>query len=224
MRILVIEDYRPLRQAVTAGLQEEGYAVDAAADGDEGWWHIQAATYDLIILDLMLPGINGTELLRRLQARGAATHVLVLTARDTIDERVAGLDLGADDYLIKPFAFPELLARIRSLLRRTYGAKDPVIRIADLAIDTVSRTARRGDAGIELTSREYHLLEFLALRQGQLVTRTEIWEHLYDLRSETSSNVVDVYIGYLRKKIEHADLPRLIHTRRGLGYLLGMSC
>lgn len=223
MRILVIEDYRPLRQAVTAGLQEEGYAVDAAADGDEGWWHIQAATYDLIILDLMLPGISGTELLRRLQARGAATHVLVLTARDTIDERVAGLDLGADDYLIKPFAFPELLARIRSLLRRTYGAKDPVIRIADLAIDTASRTARRGDQVIELTSREYHLLEFLALRQGQLVTRTEIWEHLYDLRSETSSNVVDVYVGYLRKKIERTDLPRLIHTRRGLGYVLGLT-
>ena len=224
MRILVIEDYRPLRQAVTTGLQEEGYAVDAAADGDEGWWHIQATTYDLIVLDVMLPGISGSEILRRLQGRNSSTHVLVLTARDTIDDRVAGLDLGADDYLVKPFAFPELLARIRSLLRRTYGSKDPVIRVADLAIDTASCTARRGDQPIELTSREYRLLELLALRQGHLVTRTEIWERLYSMDSETSSNVVDVYIGYLRKKIERDDLPRLIHTRRGMGYQLGSAC
>ncbi len=224
MRILVIEDYRPLRQAVVTGLGEEGYAVDAAADGNDGWWHIEQAAYDLIILDLMLPGIGGTEILRRLQARAATSHVLVLTARDTIDDRVAGLDLGADDYLIKPFAFPELLARVRSLLRRTYGTKDPVIRIADLAIDTASRTVRRGGQVIGLTGREYGLLELLAARRGALVTRTEIWEHLYDLRSETSSNVVDVYIGYLRRKIERADLPRLIHTRRGLGYLLGPAC
>ncbi len=224
MRILVIEDFRPLRQAVVTGLQEAGYAVDAASNGTDGWWHIEAATYDLIVLDLMLPGISGEELLRRLQTRSSMTQVLVLTAKDSLDDRVSGLDLGADDYLVKPFAFPELLARIRSLLRRAYQVKDPVLRISDLTVDTVRHAVARGGQVIELTAREYALLEFLALRQGQLVSRSAIWEHLYDQQSDSSSNVVDVYIGYLRKKLERPDLPRLIHTRRGEGYVLEAEC
>lgn len=224
MRILVIEDYRPMRQALVTGLQEAGYAVDASADGTDGWWHIEANTYDLIVLDLMLPGISGHELLRRLQKREQTTQVLVLTAQDSVDARVGGLDLGADDYLVKPFAFPELLARVRNLVRRGYQIKDPVIRISDLSIDTVRQTVTRAGQAIDLTAREYVLLEFLALRQGQLVSRTDIWEHLYNEHSDSSSNVVDVYIGYLRKKIEREDLPRLIHTRRGLGYIVGEGC
>ena len=223
MRILVIEDYRPLRQAVVNGLREAGYAVDAANDGDEGWWHIGQATFDLIVLDLMLPGISGEELLRRLQGRTRTTQVLVLTAKDSVDDRVGGLDLGADDYLVKPFAFPELLARIRNLLRRAHEVKDPVLQVGDLAIDTVRRSATRGGALLDLTAREYLLLEFLALHQGELVSRSAIWEHLYDQQSESTSNVVDVYIGYLRRKLERDDLPRLIHTRRGLGYVLGTA-
>ncbi len=221
MRILVIEDYRPMRQAVVTGLSEAGYAVDASADGHDGWWHIESTAYDLIILDLMLPGISGHELLRRLQSRQSSTHVLVLTAQDSLDARVGGLDLGADDYLVKPFAFPELLARVRSLLRRAYHIKDPLIRVLDLAIDSVRQSVTRNGKNIELTAREYVLLEFLALRQGQLVSRSDIWEHLYDEHADSGSNVVDVYIGYLRKKIEFDDLPRLIHTRRGQGYMLG---
>jgi DNA-binding response OmpR family regulator len=221
MRVLVIEDYAPLRKAVVQGLEEAGFAVDAASDGEEGLWYARSNPYDVIVLDLMLPGQDGLSILASLRRAGNPVHVLILTARDTLDDRVRGLNVGADDYLIKPFAFEELLARVRALVRRRYETKCPVIRIADLEIDTVTHTVRRGGVGIELTAREYALLEFLAQRAGQPVSRTDIWEHVYEFDSSAQSNVVDVYIGYLRRKIERPHLPRLIHTRRGQGYILG---
>lgn len=223
MRILVVEDYAPLRKAVAQGLKEAGYAVDAAVDGEEGLWYAESGTYDVIVLDLMLPGLDGLTLLKRLRKAGSATHILILTAKDTLEDRVKGLDLGADDYLVKPFAFEELLARVRALIRRKYEAKSPVIRVADLEIDTGRRTVFRAGEPIPLTAHEYALLEFLAMRAGRIVTRTDIWEHVYAFHSSPESNVVDVYIGYLRRKIERPGLPRLIHTRRGQGYLLGES-
>jgi DNA-binding response OmpR family regulator len=168
----------------------------------------------------MLPELDGISVLRRLRARGSRVPVLVLTARDGVDDRVTGLDVGADDYLVKPFALAELIARVRALVRRGYDRPDPLIRIADLEIDTARRAVRRGAVAIELSAREYALLEYLAMRAGELVTRTQIWEHVYDFRSDAQSNVVDVYIGYLRKKLEHGGAPRLIHTRRGQGYVL----
>ncbi|MBP7934944.1 MAG: response regulator transcription factor [Phycisphaerae bacterium] len=220
MRILLVEDYAPLRKSTAQGLEEAGFAVDAAADGEEGLWYAKSNDYDVIILDLMLPGIDGLTILKRLREAGSAVHVLILTARDTLEDRVKGLNIGADDYLIKPFAFEELLARVRALVRRRYETKNPVIRIGDLEIDTAGRVVRRAGETIELTAREYALLEYLALRAGQLVSRTEIWEHVYDFHSSAQSNVVDVYIGYLRHKTEREGTTRLIHTRRGQGYVL----
>ncbi len=221
MRLLVIEDYTPLRKAVVRGLEEAGYAVDSTGDGKEGLWYAQSNDYDLIVLDLMLPGLDGWGILRSLRQEGQQTHVLILTARDTVDDRVVGLDMGADDYLIKPFALEELLARVRALLRRKYQSKNPSLRVGDLEIDQVTRKVQLGGNAIQLTSREYALLELLALRAGEVVTRSEIWERLYEFNSQAQSNVVDVYIGYLRKKLDRPGLPPLIHTRRGHGYWLG---
>lgn len=220
MRILLVEDYAPLRKSTAQGLEEAGFAVDAAADGEEGLWYAKSNDYDVIILDLMLPGIDGLTILKRLREAGSTVHVLILTARDTLEDRVKGLNVGADDYLVKPFAFAELLARVRALVRRRYETKNPAIRIGDLEIDTAGRMVRRAGETIELTAREYALLEFLAMRAGELVSRTDIWEHVYDFHSSAQSNVVDVYIGYLRHKIEREGRPRLIHTRRGQGYVL----
>jgi two-component system copper resistance phosphate regulon response regulator CusR len=169
----------------------------------------------------MLPRVDGLTILKKLRARRSEAHVLVLTAKDTLDDRVAGLNLGADDYLVKPFAFVELLARVRALVRRKYESKSPVIRVEDMEIDTERRLVRRGGQSIELSAREYAVLELLASRAGKVVTRSDIWEHVYEFDSEADSNVVDVYIGHLRRKIEADGLPRLIHTRRGHGYVLG---
>jgi len=221
MRILVVEDYAPIRNAVTQGLREEGFAVDEAADGRDGLWFAESNDYDVIILDLMLPEVDGLTILKKLRAGKQNARVLILTAKDQLEDRVEGLNAGADDYLIKPFAFEELLARVRTLVRRKYDQTKTVIHISDLEIDMTSRIVRRGMRLIELTAREYSLLEYLALRCGELVSRTDIWEHIYEFHSDSQSNVVDVYIGYLRKKIEAPDLPRLIHTRRGQGYWLG---
>jgi DNA-binding response OmpR family regulator len=221
MRVLLIEDYVPLRRSVAQGLREAGYAVDATGDGEEGLWYASGSDYDAIILDLMLPKVDGLTILRRLREKKDPVHVLILTARDTLEDRVRGLNLGADDYLVKPFAFRELLARVRALVRRRYGAKETVLRVADLEVDTVSRTARRGGRSIPLTAREYALLEFLALRTGRPASRTEIWDHLYDFAAEPRSNVVDVYISRLRRKLERGGAPSLLHTRRGMGYVLG---
>ncbi|HAT09903.1 MAG TPA: DNA-binding response regulator [Planctomycetes bacterium] len=221
MRALVVEDYHPLRAAIAQALRGEGFAVDESGDGEEGAWFARGTPFDIIILDLGLPKLDGLEVLRQMRARGDQAHVLIVTARDRVEDRCAGLDAGADDYLVKPFAVPELLSRVRALLRRAYARKDPVLRIADLAIDTATHRVQRGSQDIELSQREYTLLEFLALRAGELVTREDIRSHLYDFRSESGSNVIDVYIGYLRKKIERDDLPRLLTTRRGHGYILG---
>jgi DNA-binding response OmpR family regulator len=183
----------------------------------------EAQGYDAVILDLMLPKVDGLIVLKRLRTRKNAIPVLILTARDAIDDRVKGLDLGADDYLAKPFAFQELLARVRAIIRRRYQSSDSTIRVGNLEIDQSARTVRREGAPIVLSAREYALLEYLAARRGQVASRAEIWDHVYDFASEPSSNVVDVYIGYLRKKIEQGEGPKLIHTRRGQGYVLGES-
>jgi len=223
MRILLIEDYEPVRKSVAQGLRDRGFAVDATGDGEEGLWYARSNEYDAIILDLMLPKLDGLTLLRRLREQENPVHVLILTARDTVDDRVQGLNLGADDYLVKPFAFEELLARVCALVRRKYEAKSPVIRVADLEIDTVAGTVRRAGRRVSLTPHEYALLKFLALQAGVPLSRTQIWEHLYDFAADPNSNVIDVHIGRLRRKLESGGQPRLIHTRRGLGYVLGES-
>jgi DNA-binding response OmpR family regulator len=221
MRLLLIEDYRPLRESLAKGLREAGFAVDATGDGAEGLWYARGNDYDVIILDLMLPGVDGLSILQQLRAEGRPNHVLILTAKDTVDDRITGLDLGADDYMVKPFAFRELLARVRALLRRSYRTKNPRLEIQDLQIDLAAQRVWRGGEEIMLTPREYALLEYLAMRAGQVVSRTDIWEHVYEFNSSASSNVVDVYVGYLRKKIERPDRPPLLNTIRGRGYTLG---
>lgn len=220
MRVLLVEDYQPLVRALRKGLEEEGFAVDVATDGEEGAYKAETADYDVIILDLMLPKIDGFSLLKRWRANGVKAHVLVLTARGDIEDKVAGLDLGADDYMVKPFQLEELLARIRALIRRGHDVKDPILRCHDLEIDTNSRTVKRAGKAIHLTPREYALLEFLAFHKGKVVTRSMIWEHLYDEHDENTSNVVDVYIRYLRNKIDKDFHPPLILTRWGEGYML----
>ncbi|MDB4955997.1 MAG: yedW [Myxococcales bacterium] len=221
MRLLIVEDYAPLRESLARGLRDTGYAVDLTGDGTEGLWYAENHPYDVIILDLMLPGLGGMEILRKLRASGNTVHVLVLTAKDSVQDRVAGLDLGADDYLVKPFAFDELAARLRALVRRRYDRNDPVIRVADLEVDTLKRIARRAGEVVPLSAREYALLEYMASRAGHIVTRTELWEHVYDFAAEPGSNVLDVYISHLRRKIDDAHDKKLIHTKRGQGYLLG---
>lgn len=221
MRVLVVEDYAPLRLAIVKGLTDAGYSVDACANGRDGKWHAESGEFDVMVLDLMLPEMDGLSILKSLRADGNDIHVLILTAKDAVTDRVDGLNLGADDYLTKPFVFAELLARIKALVRRKYGEKNPTISIADLEVNTASREVRRGDEFVELTAKEYALLEFLALRSGQVVTRMDIWDHVYDFHSDNQSNVVDVYISYLRKKIDRPGFEKLIHTRRGQGYMLG---
>ena len=220
MRVLLIEDHKPLVKALKQGLEEEGFAVDTAYDGEEGNYKATTANYDVIILDLMLPKEDGLSLLQRWRRSGMKTHVLVLTARGSMEDKVKGLDLGADDYLTKPFQLEELLARLRALIRRGHQVKDPILRIHDLEIDTAARTVKRAGQPIHLTPREFALLQFLAFHRGKVVTRSMIWEHLYDEHDETTSNVVDVYIRYLRTKIDKGFDPPLIQTRWGEGYML----
>ncbi len=222
MRVLVIEDYEILRLALVKALREDGYAVDEAANGIDGLHAASTEDHDLIVLDIMLPGLDGFDLLAKLRADGTSSHVLILTARDRVDDRVRGLDLGADDYLVKPFAMEEFLARVRALVRRSYARKSPLLRIGHVEIETDEHTVRVDGEPTELTAKEYALLEYLALRSGQVVSRTEIWEHVYDAHFDAASNVVDVYVGYLRKKLERPDHPKLIHTRRGEGYMLAV--
>lgn len=220
MRVLLVEDYMPLQRSLVQGLREAGYAVDAVADGNEGLSFAESSAYDVIILDVMVPGLDGFSILRKLREQRCPSRVLFLTAKDALKDRVTGLDLGADDYLVKPFAFQELLARVRSLMRRRYEQSSPRVRVGDLEIDTGAREVRRGAHVIDLTAREYGILEVLARRPGQVVTREEIAERVYDFASERGSNVVDVYVGYLRRKLEQDGGRRLIHTRRGFGYVL----
>ena len=221
MRILVVEDFAPLRKSVVQGLREAGYAVDEAADGESALWHARTDEHDVIVLDLMLPKVDGFAVLNQLRGRSCPAHVLVLTAKDTQEDKILGLESGADDYLVKPFHFGELLARVKALIRRKYDAKTTILRIADLEIDVSRRVVRRGGQLIDLSGREYGLLEYLALNAQRIVTRAELWQHAYDFNASPESNVVDVYIKRIRAKIERADTTRLIHTRRGQGYILG---
>ncbi len=220
MKVLVVEDNDPLRKAITQRLRESGFAVDETGDGPEGLWLATENKYTVAILDLMLPGLDGLDLLKKMRKTNEETSVLIITARDQVGDRVSGLDAGADDYLVKPFALEELLARVRALTRRKHSVKNPILKVGDLEIDTRRRSASRGGREIDLTAREYSLLELLALRAGEVVSRAEIWEQLYDFNQDPESNVVDVFIAYLRRKIESEDKPKLIHTRRGMGYIL----
>ena len=220
MRILVVEDSARLRQTVTTWLRRNGFAVDASADGEEGLWLAETNDYDAIVLDLMLPKLDGLALLQKLRQQGKQTHVLLLTAKDTVPDRVRGLEVGADDYLVKPFALEELLARVKALCRRAYGNKSSRLAFADLEVDTAARKVTRAGKPVTLQPREYALLEYLARRAGHIVTRTEIEEHIYGGEIETASNAVDSAICSLRQKLGEANPAPLIHTRRGLGYEL----
>jgi DNA-binding response OmpR family regulator len=214
----VVEDEPSIANFVRQGLTEAGYAVDVAWTGREGLDYALAAEYDVLVLDIMLPKLNGLDLLRELRRQGNKTPTLMLTARDTIDNRVEGLDAGADDYLVKPFAFPELLARVRALLRRPPLQTGNVLQVGDLELDTATREVRRDGRLIDLSPREFALLECLMRHPNQVLTRTQIGEHVWNLDFYNESNVVDVYIGYLRRKLDNdSDLP-LIHTVRGVGY------
>lgn len=220
MRLLVIEDHAPLRDSLCRFLREAGYLVDAAATGDEGLWAAKEGEHDLVLLDLMLPGVDGMDILQRLRAMGNPVHILVISARDGLEDRLEALDAGADDYLVKPFPLSEALARTRALLRRSFGRKHPLLRVADLEIDPAKRTVSRAGEPIDLTALEYRLLEYLAYRSGEVVPRADIWERVFEDGTGGGSNAVDVYIGYLRKKLNAGDRPDLIRTRRGQGYVL----
>jgi len=220
VRVLLVEDHKPLLRALKRGLEEEGFAVDTAEDGEEADFKARGAGYDVVVLDLMLPKVDGLTLLRSWRKAGINMHILILTAKDTTEDKVRGLDLGADDYLTKPFQLEELMARLRALVRRRHQVKDPILRIHDLEIDTAARTVKRAGQAIHLTPREFALLQFLAFHRGKVVTRTMIWEHLYDEHDENTSNVVDVYIRYLRTKIDNNYEKKLILTRWGEGYMV----
>ena len=220
MRILLVEDYAVLRDSLRQGLAGVGYVVDATDNGEEALWFAMRNAYDLLLVDIMVPGINGLELTRRLRAEGKRMPILLLTARDGVEDRVEGLDVGADDYLTKPFAVAELLARVRALIRRHHGIADPRLRIGDLEIDATGRTVHRAGREILLTPREFSLLEYLALRTGSVVTRMELCEHLYEFASDPDSNAVDVFVSRLRRKLSEPGEAPLIHTRRGHGYML----
>lgn len=220
MRILLIEDSAKLVDSLRLGLTKSGYEVASASNGELGLRMALSGPWDVVVLDLMLPGLDGLEVLKRLREAGSDTHVLILTALGAVEDRIRGLQAGADDYLGKPFSFDELLARVQALTRRRFGYKTPVLRVGDLEIDTVGRTVHRNGSAISLTHREYRLLELLAFRQGDTVSRMEIEEHLYGSRSLPLSNVVDSAVCNIRAKLkEHGETP-LIHTRPRLGYVL----
>src|SRR5258708_1698667 len=218
MRILLVEDEVSISQFIRQGLSEAGYAVDVLADGRDGLDYALSVDYDVLVIDIMVPRLNGLQLVRELREQGIKTPALLLTARDGVDDRVKGLDVGADDYLVKPFAFPELLARIRALLRRPPLQTDTVLRVGDLELDTSRREIRRAVRLIDLSPREFTLLDYLMRHPRQVLTRTQIAEHVWNFDFVSDSNVVDVYVGYLRRKIDQgADVP-LIQTVRGVGF------
>jgi two-component system copper resistance phosphate regulon response regulator CusR len=220
MRLLVVEDEPAAAALLAKGLREQAYVVDIAADGPAAIDHAVINEYDLIILDVLLPGMDGLEVCRRLRERHVATPILMLTARGGVDQRIEGLDAGADDYLPRPFHFPELLARVRALLRRGPALGPSVLRVSDLTVDTRTRQVSRGGQPIQLTTKEYTLLAYLMRRQGQVVTRSDISEHVWDENFDPTSNVIDVYVQRLRRKVDDQHEKKLIHTRRGAGYVL----
>jgi DNA-binding response OmpR family regulator len=221
MRILVAEDERKVASFIRQGLEEEGYAVDVASDGAAAVdLALGGVSYDLIVLDVMLPKRDGFAVLRALREHKMTAPVLLLTARDRVTDKITGLDLGADDYLTKPFAFQEFLARVRALLRRASGQRTPVLQLADLKLDPVTRQATRGKRTISLTAREYALLEYFLRSAGRVLTRPMLAEHVWGIDFDPESNVIDVYVGYLRRKIDLPGERRLLHTARGAGYVL----
>lgn len=220
MRVLVIEDEKKVADFISNGLAEEGYAVDVAHDGDQGYFLATTNEYDAILLDIMLPKIDGFTLCTKLRSEDNHTPILMLTAKDAIKDKVRGLDAGADDYLTKPFAFEELLARIRSLLRKKSLQQKTRFQVDNLVLDTITHTVSRGDSEIQLSVKEYSLLEYLMRNTGSVVTRTMIAEHVWDINFDTFTNVIDVYISYLRNKIDRGHDIKLIHTVRGRGYVL----
>jgi|YelNatPaOPRAMG01_1025707.scaffolds.fasta_scaffold21306_3 DNA-binding response OmpR family regulator len=220
MKVLIIDDYQPLAKSLAKGLREEALAVDLAFDGEEGNFLAENNDYDVIILDLLLPKIDGLSLLKKWREKGLNTPVLILTALDAPEQVVQGLEVGADDYLVKPFHFEELLARVRALIRRKFNRQNPVLKVADLEIDTRSKRVKRGGKDIILTAKEYALLEYLARRANEIVSRQELWEHAYDWAAEINSNVLDVHIYNLRQKIDRPFKVKLLKTIKGLGLIL----
>jgi len=220
MRILVIEDEKKVANFIKKGLEEEHYAVDTAYNGETGLYMTEVNEYDLVVLDLMIPKIDGLEVLKRIRGDKNSVPILVLTAKDTVEDIVRGLDLGCDDYLTKPFEFKEFLARIRALLRREKVEKEPVLKVADLTLSLVTHKVMRKGKEIELTSKEYALLEYFMRNPDKVLTRTMISEHVWDYHFDSMTNVIDVYVNYLRKKIDKGFEPKLIHTIRGVGYIL----
>lgn len=220
MRILIIEDEGKIAAFLKRGLKEEGYAVDVAADGEQGHFLASTQEYDLIILDLMLPGMDGISLCRKLRSEGNEVKILILSVRDKVKEKVLGLDAGADDYLTKPFAFEELLARVRALLRKREAGSPTKFQVADLSMDLLTHKVMRAGREIELTAKEFSLLEYLMLNAGTVVTRTMIAEHVWDVNFDTFTNVIDVYMSYIRDKIDRKFPKKLIRTVRGRGYVI----
>jgi DNA-binding response OmpR family regulator len=223
VRMLLVEDEKKVSELVARALRQESYAVDVADDGTSGWELAQAYDYDLIILDLMLPGLPGQELLRRIRRRNTQVPILILTARDATEEKVQNFEAGADDYLTKPFAFAELVMRVKALLRRGPIPRSSVLRVADLEVDRLTQQVRRAGKRIELTPKEYALLEYLAAHPGRVFSRTMIIEHVWDQSFEGLTNIVDVYVRHLRSKVDDPFAVKLIRTVRGVGYGLGTS-
>jgi len=220
MRLLLVEDSQRLQRSLLIGLRQAGYVVDVTADGQDALWRAKSVTYDIIVLDIMIPSLDGLGVLRELRAVGNDSHVLLLTAKDTVEDRVRGLQEGADDYLVKPFAFDELLARVQALCRRSYVKKSPVLKVGDLSVDSVKQEIQCKGEILDLLPREFRFLHFLLMRQGHVVSRQEIEVHLYDDRAEIMSNVVESTVSLLRKKLATARSTTVIETKRGFGYFV----
>src|SRR5271165_3766201 len=223
MRLLLVEDETRIAHFVAKGLREESYAVDVVGNGEDALYQAEINDYDIVILDVMIPGLDGFATCRAIRAKGKRIPILMLTARDSVQDRITGLDAGADDYLIKPFEFGELLARLRALLRRPRDVRSPQISVDDLVLDTASQTAKRGKRTIPLTAKEYALLEFLARNAGRVIGRAEIAEHVWDETFDPFSNLIEVYINRLRRKIDDGAARPLLQTRRGSGYVFGTA-
>lgn len=220
MRILIIEDEKNLAAILKKGLEENGFSVDLSFEGEDGLYQAESCPYDAVLLDIMLPKIDGLSVLNKLRERKVAVPVLMLTSRGELEDRIKGLNTGADDYIVKPFDFTELLARLKAVIRRSSSKASPVISIDDLTIDMNSKTVTRSGKDIKLSAKEFNLLEYLALNSGRVISRTELTEHMYDTEFDLDSNIIDVYINYLRNKIDKGSRNQLIHTIRGAGYIL----
>lgn len=220
MRILIIEDEKNLAEILKKGLEENGFTIDLSFDGEEGLFMAETYPYDAVLLDILLPKANGLTILNKLRAKEIDVPVLMITAKGEVEDRIKGLNIGADDYIAKPFDFSELLARLKSVIRRSKGKPSPVIAIDDLTIDTNSRIVTRAGKEVKLSATEYNLLEYLALNSGKAISRTELIDHIYDTEFELDSNIIDVYINYLRNKIDRGFSKQLIKTIRGAGYIL----